>query len=70
MIEPPARTDDDPPSPCTKVCSIDRRSGWCLGCYRSGEEIGAWPTMPAGEKHALLARLPARRQSMATAGKR
>lgn len=54
---------DAPPSPCNKVCSIDRRTGWCLGCGRTGEEIGAWPTMTAQAKHALLAQLPARRQA-------
>jgi predicted Fe-S protein YdhL (DUF1289 family) len=70
MIETPDHAGDGPPSPCTKVCSIDRRTGWCLGCYRSGEEIGAWPSMRPQDKHALLALLPARRQTAATAGKR
>jgi predicted Fe-S protein YdhL (DUF1289 family) len=52
--------DESPPSPCNKVCTIDRRTGWCLGCWRTGEEIGAWSTMSAQATHALLARLPSR----------
>lgn len=66
MIDPafrsPAEPETSPASPCTKVCSIDRRTGWCLGCYRTGEEIGAWPAMSSQAKLALLAHLPARRQ--------
>jgi len=52
--------EDPPPSPCTKVCTIDRRTGWCLGCWRTGEEIGAWPAMSAQAKRALLAELATR----------
>ncbi len=58
----PGPGDEPPPSPCTKVCSIDRKTGWCLGCWRTGEEIGAWPTMSVQAKHALLAQLPARQR--------
>ncbi|WP_374300365.1 DUF1289 domain-containing protein [Ferrovibrio sp.] len=54
--------DDPPPSPCTKVCSIDRRTGWCLGCFRTGEEIGAWPALDTVGKQALLERLADRRR--------
>lgn len=72
MIDAPARIlsgldSSGPPSPCTKVCSIDRQTGWCRGCYRTGEEIGAWPAMGPEAKHALLARLPERRQAVAVA---
>ncbi|MFN4276524.1 MAG: DUF1289 domain-containing protein [Ferrovibrio sp.] len=59
--------DDPPPSPCNKVCSIDRRSGWCLGCFRTGEEIGVWPTLDAAGKHALLERLAERRRQAGAA---
>ncbi|MCW0236247.1 MAG: DUF1289 domain-containing protein [Ferrovibrio sp.] len=59
----------DPASPCTKVCSIDRQTGWCRGCYRTGEEIGAWPAMSPEARHALLARLPERRRAVAGASR-
>ncbi|MFN3401697.1 MAG: DUF1289 domain-containing protein, partial [Ferrovibrio sp.] len=59
----PALADEPPPSPCNKVCTIDRKTGWCLGCWRTGEEIGAWPTMTAPARHALLAQLPARQRA-------
>lgn len=60
MIDTPPPAIDGPPSPCTKICSIDRRTGWCLGCWRTGEEIGAWPAMSPQAKQALLAELPPR----------
>lgn len=63
--------DDPPPSscapsPCTKVCSIDRHTGWCLGCFRTGEEIGAWPMLDAAGRRALLDRLAERRRAAAS----
>lgn len=58
-----ARAGEAPPSPCNKVCSIDRRTGWCLGCFRTGEEIGAWPAMTPQAKRDLLALLPARQSA-------
>lgn len=66
MIDAASPAGDPPPSPCNKVCSIDRRTGWCLGCWRTGEEIGAWPAMTPQAKHALLALLPARQATTQT----
>lgn len=60
------RTAEAPASPCNKVCSIDRRTGWCLGCFRTGEEIGAWPAMTSQAKRDLLALLPARQNATRT----
>lgn len=30
------------PSPCISVCRMDDRSGLCLGCFRTIDEIVAW----------------------------
>ena len=49
-----------PPSPCTGLCRLDPASGCCLGCGRSGEEIGRWPLAGAKEKSEILAELPRR----------
>ncbi|NML94474.1 DUF1289 domain-containing protein [Novosphingobium olei] len=48
-----------PPSPCTKVCTIDRATRTCAGCARTIEEIAAWLTASAAQKHAILARIAA-----------
>lgn len=54
-----------PPSPCTQVCRLDRVTGWCEGCGRTIEEIGGWTAASDAEKHAILARLPARLRRLA-----
>lgn len=52
-------------SPCIKICVIDPAHGLCVGCGRTGEEIGAWTSMPSAVRLGLMADLPAR---MAAAG--
>jgi hypothetical protein len=47
-------------SPCTNVCRIDRRSGWCEGCKRSIDEITGWPHASDAQRRAILAALPGR----------
>jgi len=51
-----------PPSPCISVCTIDDRTGWCLGCARTIDEIRDWIIMMPDQKQALLEQL-AERQS-------
>lgn len=48
------------PSPCTNVCRIDQRTGWCEGCKRTVNEIITWPTASNVEKIAILSQLPGR----------
>ena len=42
-----------PPSPCINVCTLDAR-GYCIGCLRTGAEIGRWLAMSAEEQWRLL----------------
>ena len=49
------------PSPCVKVCVLDRASGLCRGCLRTVEEITDWLEMTAEEKRATLERVEQRR---------
>jgi hypothetical protein len=51
MVDAPMR---EPPSPCNRICRIDPRTGWCLGCRRTLAEIADWPMLSASEKRALL----------------
>lgn len=51
-------------SPCTNVCEIDRRSGWCKGCARSIDEIMAWPRATEAVQAAIVAQLPERRAAL------
>lgn len=56
----------DVPSPCTNICVMDPRSGYCKGCLRTIEEIADWSSATRAERLAILARLPARKASVAS----
>jgi hypothetical protein len=47
-------------SPCNKICTLDARSGLCLGCGRTVDEIAKWTGMSATERARVMAELPAR----------
>ena len=47
-------------SPCILVCSIDMKTGYCFGCGRTRDEIGAWLTMTPETRRAVMALLPER----------
>jgi len=47
-------------SPCTQVCQIEARSGYCRGCLRTIEEIAAWGAADDGWKRAVLEGVKAR----------
>jgi predicted Fe-S protein YdhL (DUF1289 family) len=47
-------------SPCIGICQLDAR-GYCLGCYRTGDEIARWRGMSDAERTRYLDEvLPAR----------
>jgi uncharacterized protein len=47
-------------SPCIKVCTLEARSGRCLGCGRTVEEIARWSAMSDAERTRVMGELPAR----------
>jgi uncharacterized protein len=47
-------------TPCVKVCTLDARSGRCLGCGRTIDEITRWATMSASERSRVMGELPSR----------
>jgi uncharacterized protein len=54
-------------SPCVKTCTLDARSGLCLGCGRTIDEIARWSTMGPAERARVMAELPARRRDTISA---
>jgi uncharacterized protein len=48
-----------PVSPCINVCTLDA-AGYCIGCYRTIEEIAGWRSLSAGEQRAVLRQLAER----------
>ena len=47
-------------SPCTKICTLDARSGLCLGCGRTIEEIARWTALSEAERARVMDELPGR----------
>jgi len=43
------------PSPCVSICALDDND-ICVGCFRSGREIGDWGKLSDDEKRAVLRR--------------
>ena len=42
-------------SPCILVCSIDRKTGYCFGCGRTGNEIANWLRYTSAERQSVIA---------------
>jgi uncharacterized protein len=47
-------------TPCVKICTLDARSGLCLGCGRTIDEIAGWAAMSAAERRRVMSELSAR----------
>ena len=47
-------------TPCILVCSIDMNTGYCFGCGRTSEEIGAWMAYSDDERRQIMQILPER----------
>ncbi|MGV0998660.1 MAG: DUF1289 domain-containing protein [Fluviibacter sp.] len=47
-------------SPCVNICRMDNENRYCIGCWRTVEEIKAWSTMTSDERHLVLSKLEER----------
>ena len=60
-------TDATVASPCTSVCRIDERTGWCEGCLRTLDEIALWSSLDNRARRAVLNAVGSRREQVAPA---
>jgi len=56
-------------SPCIKVCAVDSKSGWCIGCGRTMAEIGGWVKLGETGRGKVLSLLPKRMEELRASGK-
>ena len=49
-------------SPCIKNCSYDSSYKFCVGCFRSGEEITNWIYFSEETRKKIIKLLPQRRK--------
>jgi len=57
-MEKPAKSA---PSPCKAVCVMNTETGFCVGCYRTIEEIGGWTVMSHERRLEVLDNVRERR---------
>lgn len=50
-------------SPCVDICTIDEKSGLCIGCGRTLDEIAAWSQLGGPERRRIMDGLDARRRA-------
>ena len=62
-MTPPVATGPGVTSPCISVCTLDPATGWCIGCFRTLDEIAAWGALDDEAKRAVLMHLPSRRET-------
>lgn len=53
-------------TPCVKICVLDPVSGLCLGCGRTGEEIGRWVGYTDHQRADIMATLKDRLDRLTT----
>jgi len=51
----------DEESPCRKQCYINPRTNYCMGCYRSIDEIVKWINLSETEKVIMTRKIEKRR---------
>lgn len=48
-------------SPCVGVCVLDKATGWCEGCLRTGPEIAEWRDAGTNRRLDILRSIAVRR---------
>lgn len=41
-------------SPCIDICKIDGKTGFCIGCLRTRDEIREWKNMTDHRRHQVI----------------
>jgi uncharacterized protein len=53
----------DVESPCVRECVIDQQTGYCMGCWRTLNEISFWVNYTPEQKLRILQMLQERRNA-------
>jgi predicted Fe-S protein YdhL (DUF1289 family) len=57
------------PSPCNSVCRMDPEGAYCIGCFRTLEEIAGWGGFDDGRRRLIWGELRRRRTRGALQGR-
>lgn len=53
-------------SPCVAICQLDDDGNYCIGCFRTADEIAHWVEFDDVDKQKILNELAERQQKLAT----
>jgi len=48
------KTRPEPESPCVNICRMDEANKYCVGCWRTLDEIRLWSTLSTEERARVL----------------
>ena len=57
------KVDKTVESPCTNICKYDSKEEFCIGCYRTKQELQDWWIMTREQKLETLKKLKERQHS-------
>ena len=57
------KVDKTVESPCTNVCKYDTKEEFCIGCYRTKQELQDWWIMTREQKLETLEKIEERKPS-------
>ncbi|PPR35339.1 MAG: hypothetical protein CFH25_00264 [Alphaproteobacteria bacterium MarineAlpha6_Bin3] len=57
------KVDKTVESPCTNVCKYDTKEEFCIGCYRTKQELQDWWIMTREQKLETLEKIEERKLS-------
>ena len=57
------RAEREVGSPCVSVCVMDPGLGYCIGCFRTLDEIGEWIDLDTPARRAVLDAVSTRRKA-------
>ena len=60
-----AGTTDQVPSPCNSVCRMDAAGIYCIGCFRTLDEIAGWANFDNERRRQVWKELGRRRAQAA-----
>ena len=51
-----------PSTPCINICKINSEDGYCLGCFRTLDEIAVWTQLNDADKERIYKEINERKK--------
>jgi predicted Fe-S protein YdhL (DUF1289 family) len=51
-------------TPCKNICMLDLQGQYCMGCYRTRQEVGDWMSLSDDQRASVMDQLAARKEML------